>query len=373
MKNRIKQIQALGQSIWIDYISRDLLQSGGLKTLVDEGVSGLTSNPTIFEQAVSGGSSYDAQIGKLAAEGKSTADIYEALIIDDIREAADHLREAYEQSHQRDGFVSIEVSPKLAHDAEATVAEARRLHRKIDRPNVMIKVPATEAGLPAMRTLISEGICVNATLIFSIARYEQVTQAYIDGVRAWCDSGGDVRAVASVASFFVSRVDTAVDKLLEQRGAAGNDGLEDLFGVAAIANAKMAYVRFKEVFEGAPFADLRNAGAAPQRPLWASTSTKNPNYPDTKYVAPLIGVLTVNTVPMATLDAIRDHLVVAQTIEQDVSEAQTLLDRLHRAAGIDMNAVTGSLLVEGVDKFEASFDQLMAVLEEKRASLQPAG
>jgi transaldolase len=371
MRNRLEQIAALGQAIWLDFISRELLQTGQLRELVDEGVTGVTSNPTILQKAVAGGSDYDAQIRALAREGKTTPEIYEALALTDIAEAADQLRPVYNETHGRDGFVSIEVNPALAHDTEGTVAEARRLFNTLHRPNVMIKVPATEAGLPAVTTLISEGINVNVTLIFAISMYERVMQAYLDGLRRFAESGQPLSLVSSVASFFVSRLDTLVDKQLNERIANGEEQLEALLGKAAVANAKIAYGEYKAVFEGQPFREFQASGARVQRPLWASTSTKNPAYPDCKYVDPMIGPNTVNTVPPKTLEAIRDHGVVAQSIEQEVDESLAVMGQLQEA-GIDYDAVTDQLLTDGVRLFAESFEQLLGDVEAKRAAVERA-
>ena len=368
MVNRIQQITALGQAIWLDFISRDLLRSGGLTELVEEGITGVTSNPTIFQKAISGSSIYDDDIRKLAQQGKSTPEIYEALAIADVGDAADCLRPVYNETHARDGFVSIEVNPHLANDTEGTIAEARRLFDTLSRPNVMIKVPGTTAGLPAISTLLGAGINVNVTLIFSVAVYEKVVEAYLEGLRRFQKSGRALGLVSSVASFFVSRVDTLTDKVIEHRINNGEPHLEPLYGQAAVANAKIAYARYRAVFEGPHFEPLRSAGARPQRPLWASTSTKNPEYPDTKYIDPLIGVNTVNTVPPETLKAIRDHAVTAQTIDNELDHAHKVMSEL---AGIkvDMDWVTAALLDEGVKAFSDSYDKLLAGIETKRAAM----
>ena len=371
MTNRIRQLTALGQAVWLDYISRDLIESGRLTELVEQGVSGVTSNPTIFHKAIAGSSDYDADIRRLAQAGKSAVEIYEALILRDIREAADILRPVYNETHGRDGFVSIEVDPGLAHDTDGTIAQARRLFQTIDRPNVMIKVPATDAGLPAIATLIGEGINVNVTLIFAISMYEQVMRAYLDGLRRYESSGRPLGLVSSVASFFVSRIDTLTDKVLQHRIEHGEQHLEPLFGLAAVANAKLAYARFKSAFVTDGFGEFRSRGGRPQRPLWASTSTKNPHYPDTKYVDPLIGMYTVNTLPPQTLEALRDHGVVAQTIDQDLDRAQAVMDEL-AGLKVDVDWVTATLLEEGVQAFADSFDKLMADIETKRAALAQA-
>ena len=333
MVNRIRQIAALGQAIWLDYISRDLIRSGGLAELVEEGLTGVTSNPTIFQKSIAGSATYDDEIRQLALQGRSTPEIYEALAISDVGEAADCLRPVYNETHARDGFVSIEVNPHLADDTDGTIAEARRLYAALGRPNVMIKVPGTPAGLPAIAALIGSGINVNVTLIFSVAVYENVIEAYLEGLRRFQKSGRALGLVSSVASFFVSRVDTLTDKVIEHRIEHGEPHLDPLFGQAAVANAKIAYSRYKAVFEGPRFEPFRSAGARPQRPLWASTGTKNPAYSDTKYVDPLIGVNTVNTVPPATLDAIRDHAVTAQTIDNELDHAQKVMAELGRDQG----------------------------------------
>ena len=369
MINRIQQLAALGQSAWLDNISRELLDSGRLQELVNEGVTGVTSNPSIFNNSITGSQDYDDEIRQMACSGKNTDEIYEALVLRDIREAADVLRPVYNESHGRDGFVSIEVNPKLAHDTDGTIAEARRLFQTIERPNVMIKVPATEAGLPAIATLIGEGINVNATLIFAISMYERVMQAYLEGLRRYEQSGRPLGLVSSVASFFVSRVDTLTDKVLQHRIDHDEVHLEPLLGQAAVANAKLAYARFKAVFVTDHFEEFRSKGARPQRPLWASTSTKNPAYPDTKYVDPLIGMYTVNTLPPNTLEALRDHGIVAQTIESDLVHAEAVMNEL---AGIkvDMDWVTATLLEDGVRLFAEAFDQLMKDIEAKRAAMK---
>jgi transaldolase len=368
MANRIQQFADLGQAVWLDFISRDLLRGGQLRALINEGVTGMTSNPSIFQKSIAEGGAYDDQLRELAKDGKNAYEIYEALAFRDIADAADQLSPIHREKDGRDGFVSIEVDPKLAHDTDRTIAEARRIFRTIDRPNVMIKVPATEAGLPAVRTLISEGINVNVTLIFAISMYEQVIQAYLDGLHKLQQAGHPIRRVASVASFFVSRVDTLIDKRLTERIEAGDQTLATLRGQAAIANAKIAYDRYKAVFEADAFSDLRTAGARVQRPLWASTSTKNPTYPDTKYVDTLIGPDTVNTLPPHTLDALRDHGTAVRTIDLDVDEAYAVVEKLG-TAGIDMNQVTDQLLTDGVRLFADAFQKMLDDIERKRAAL----
>ena len=366
MVDRMRQIIDLGQAIWLDFISRDLLRNSQLRELIKEGVTGVTSNPSILQKAIAGGSAYDDRLRELARDGSKAYEIYEALAFRDISDAADQLRSIYQEKDGRDGFVSIEVDPKLAHDTEQTISEARRIFQTIDRPNVMIKVPATEAGMPAVRTLIGEGINVNVTLIFAIQTYEHVIQAYLDGLRTMQGGGRPIHRVASVASFFVSRIDTLVDTLLTERIEAGEQTLATLRGQAAMASAKIAYDRYQNVFESDRFAELRTAGARVQRPVWASTSTKNPTYSDTKYVDTLIGPDTVNTLPPNTLDAFRDHGTAVRTIDLDVDEAYAVIERL-TTAGIDMRKVTDQLLEEGVQKFADSFDQMIADIDAKRA------
>lgn len=371
MISRIRQIQSLGQAIWIDFISRDLLRSGRLAALIGEGVSGMTSNPTIFQKAIAAGHDYDADVQRLAVEHAEPYEIFETLAVADIGAAADALLPTFRETEGRDGFMSIEVSPRLAHDTQGTIEEARRLHRRLARPNVMIKVPATPEGLPAITTLIGEGIHVNVTLIFSITMYERVMQAYLGGLKLLQQAGRPLANVSSVASFFVSRVDTLVDKLLDERIASGQDAAVALLGKAAVANAKIAYNRFKATFGGAEFAALRAAGARVQRPLWASTSTKNPAYSPTLYVDTLIGPNTVNTMPLNTLAELRQPGVVAQTIDQNLDEAHQVLRQLS-GLGIDIDQVTDQLLREGVQLFADSFDQLLADVAGKSQALARA-
>ncbi|MCH8346658.1 MAG: bifunctional transaldolase/phosoglucose isomerase [Chloroflexi bacterium] len=368
MSNPAQDAQRLGQSIWYDNIRRGLLVSGELQQLLEQGVTGVTSNPTIFEKAIAGSTDYDDALRSLAAAGKDVPQIYEALVVEDIRATADLLRHVYEATGGVDGYVSLEVSPALARDTQGTVAEARRLFAALDRPNVMVKVPATPQGIPAVRQLIGAGINVNVTLIFSLAAHRQVMEAYIAGLEELDQGGGDVGKVASVASFFVSRVDTAVDNLLEGLVQQGNEEAEDLLGKAAIANAKLAYEAFHHVFDGTRFAELRAKGARVQRPLWASTGTKNPAYSDLLYVESLVGSDTVNTVPPATLTALLDHGVPALTLERDVEAARRVMEAL-AAAGISIDEVTDKLLADGVQSFADSFDKLMANIQEKKERL----
>ncbi len=350
------------QAVWLDYIERDLLTGGGLARYVaDDGVRGVTSNPSIFQKAIEGGGAYDAAVAALldADPAMATKDLYEALAIEDIRGAADILRPMWSESGGEDGYVSLEVSPHLAHDSDGTVAEARRLWAAVDRPNLMIKVPATAAGIPAIESLIASGINVNATLMFSLADYEAVAQAYVRGIAA-CAAPD---RVASVASFFVSRVDTKVDAALEDLGTEPAFAMR---GKAAVANARLAYRRFEEIFYDGPFSEQTVRGARPQRPLWASTSSKNPAYRDVVYVEELIGPDTVNTLPVATLEAFRDHGEPRTSITEDVDGAAATMAAL-TGLGIDMDAVTAELQVEGVAAFSASFDQLLAALDGARS------
>lgn len=367
--DRLRQIATLGQALWLDFISRDYLRNGKLAELVESGaVWGVTSNPTIFQKAISGSTIYDDAIADLARRGRSTNEIYEALAIEDIGAAADIFRPVYNETHGRDGFVSIEVNPHLAGDTEGTLADARRLYGTLQRPNIMIKVPATDAGLPAITTLIADGVNVNVTLIFSLAMYERVMDAYLLGLEQRHRAGKPLGLVSSVASFFVSRVDTLVDAIIDHRVKHGEPHLEPMYGLAAVANAKLAYAKFKQVFNGERFAQLRAGGARPQRPLWASTSTKNPKYPPTKYIDPLIGVNTVNTVPLPTLDAIREHSVVAQSIDSDLPRAEEVMRQL-AGLKIEMEWVTACLLDEGLKLFSDSFDQLLGDIDKKRRQL----
>ena len=365
--NPLVELHAYGQSFWYDNIRRKFLQDGTLQRLIDEdGLRGMTSNPAIFEKAIGHSDDYDAQLQALVAGGADVNGIYEALAMADIQSACDLFASLYAQSEGGDGYVSLEVSPHLARDTDGTVAEARRLFTAVNRPNLMIKVPATAEGIPAIRQLISDGINVNITLMFSMAHYEAVAQAYVDGLTQLVASGGDPTKVASVASFFVSRVDSAVDKELE---GIGDPVADALVGKIAIANSKVVYLRFKEIFHGETFASLKAAGAAPQRLLWASTSTKNPSFPATLYIDTLIGAETVNTIPPATVDAFRDQGTAAATLETDLEDAQLTLTNL-AGFGINLDQITENLQVDGVDSFIQSFDVLMETIATKKGQLQ---
>jgi transaldolase len=368
-ENPLLKLSTFGQSIWLDYIRRQMIDSGELKKLIeDDGLKGVTSNPAIFQKAIAGSTDYDEAIRSLALAGKSIEEIYQVLTVEDVQQAADLFRPVYDREEGRDGFISLEVNPHLAQDTEGTVKEARHLWQALGRPNVLIKVPATKEGLPAIRELISEGINVNVTLLFGLPRYREVAEAYIAGLEARAAQGRPLNPVASVASFFLSRIDVLLDPRLEKLAAAGGpqaQGARDLIGEAAIASAKVAYTIYQEIFGGERFKKLAAQGARPQRLLWASTSTKNPAYPDVKYVEPLIGVATVNTLPPETLNAYRDHGDPADRLTEEVDRAAGCLRRLAEL-GIDLDQATQQLEDEGVEKFNQPFDSLMATLAEKR-------
>ena len=366
--NKLQRLHAeQDQSPWIDFIDRDLLESERLTGLVDDGIRGLTSNPTIFAKAVASGQ-YDDLIRRELEAGHGNQAIYEEIAVGDVGDAADVLRRIYDAADGADGFVSIEVEPDLADDSAATLERARHLWSRLSRPNVFIKIPATPAGLPAIEAAIADGINVNVTLMFSVDVYRDVARAYIAGLRRRHQAGGDISKVASVASFFVSRVDTKVDKRLEGIGSEEALGLR---GKAAVANAKMAYRAFGEIFGGDEFADLRGAGARVQRCLWASTSTKNPDYHDILYVDQLIGPRTVNTMPIDTIEAFLDHGAVERTLDRDMDEAAATLGRVEEQ-GISMRQVTDELTEEGVTAFAKSFDELIETIDSKRKALTPA-
>lgn len=365
--NPLRRLHDFGQSPWLDFLSRGLIESGELARLIEEdGIAGVTSNPAIFEKAIVASNDYDDAIAELAAEGKNAQEIYEILTVEDVRSAADILRPMYDRTEGRDGYVSLEVNPHLARDTEGTLEEARRLWGKVDRPNLLIKVPATVEGLPAIEQLISEGINVNVTLLFGLPRYREVVEAYIAGLERRAASGSPVRGIASVASFFLSRIDVAIDPLLEEMIAAGGPKAEKarrLRGEVAIACAKVAYEIYRELFGGARFAALAERGARGQRLLWASTGTKNPDYPDTKYVEPLIGPDTVNTMPLETIEAYRDHGDPAPRLQEGLEQAHATLALLAEV-GIDLDEVTAQLVEEGIEKFNRPYDKLLATLEE---------
>jgi transaldolase / glucose-6-phosphate isomerase len=368
--NPLAALHQHGQAPWLDFLSRTFIADGSLKVLVErDGITGVTSNPSIFEKAIGGSDDYDAALKSVL--GKSDRDVmslYEALAVEDIRHAADVLRPVYNATKGQDGYVSLEVSPYLAMRTEATVAEAKRLWREVSRDNLMIKVPATEAGLPAIRRLIGDGINVNITLLFSQDVYEQVVEAYLGGLEDLIARGGDPKNVASVASFFVSRIDVAVDKMLDDKIGAGHKELSSLRGKVAIANAKLAYQRYKRLFSGARWEKLKSKGARTQRLLWASTGTKSKEYSDVLYVDELIADDTVNTMPPATMDAFRDHGKVSGSLEKNVDEAKKVMTELAQA-GISIDQVTRKLVAEGVQLFADSFDKLLGAVAKKRAAI----
>ena len=371
--NPLVELQLYGQSVWHDNISRNLLDSGKLQRLINEdGLRGLTSNPTIFEKAINGSSDYDASLKSLLAQGKEVKEIYEALAIEDIQRASDLFRPIFNEAAGQDGFVSLEVSPKLAQKTEETIQEARRLWKRVNRPNVMIKVPATPAGIPAIEQLLGEGININITMMFSMDHYIQVAQAYIRGLEI-LERSARLLTVSSVASFFVSRVDTLVDKLLEERlpkatSAPKRKEIESLLGKTAIANSRLVYQKFKEIFGGSRFLALKGKGARVQRPLWASTSTKNPNYRDVLYVEELIGPDTVDTMPPATIDAFRDHGRVRPSLEENLEESRQVFSKLAKL-GINMDDVTNKLQNDGVKLFADSFDTLIDSITAKMSKV----
>jgi transaldolase len=365
--SRLHQLSELGQSVWIDYLSRDLLRSGELERMIrEDSVVGITSNPTIFQKAISHGDAYDEQLRSCLDEYEDPKEIFWQLAEKDVSDACDVLRSVWDEGQGQDGYVSIEVDPNNAANTQATIDEAQRLHAGIEKPNLHVKIPATKAGLPAIEEMIARGRNINVTLIFSLQRYEEVAEAYIRGLERLVESGGDPSKVASVASFFVSRVDTEADKRLDEIG-----GHDELKGKLAIANAKLAYARYKQLFSGERWEKLAARGATKQRCLWASTSTKNPEYRDVVYVEELIGPETVNTMPEETIEAFQDHGEVAATLEQGVDEAERVFEQI-RAAGVDYDDVVRVLEEEGVQKFSDSFSELLDGIAAKRGELAPA-
>ncbi len=367
MSNKLREIEALGQSIWIDNLNRDLLDEGTMARLIEEdGISGVTSNPTIFEKGMGGSDRYDDAFREVAERTDDPQELFELLALDDVRDAADLLRPVFDRTEGQDGYVSFELPASLANDAEGSIEQAVRLHETIDRANVLIKVPGTEAGVRTFEELTARGINVNVTLLFAVERHMEIAEAFIRGLERRLDAGEAIDRSASVASFFVSRVDTKVDKALEELGR------EDLRGRAAVANAKLAYAAFQELFSGERWERLAAAGANVQRPLWASTSTKNPDYPDTLYVDELIGPDTVNTMPDATIEAARDHAKPERTVDRDVDEARELMRELE-SVGVDLDDILLRQLVdEGVKAFADSYDSLLETLERKASELGAA-
>jgi transaldolase len=365
--SRLHRLADYGQSVWIDFLSRDMLRSGELeRRMREDAVVGVTSNPTIFQKAISAGDAYDEQLREVLQDETDPKEIFIRLAAQDIEDALDLLRPVWDGGGGRDGYVSIEVDPNLAYDTSGTIDEAQRLHETIDRPNLFVKIPATEPGLPAIEEMISRGRPINVTLIFSLQRYSEVAEAYIRGLERLVESGGDPRKVASVASFFVSRVDTEADRRLDELG-----GHDELKGKLAVANAKLAYQRYEEIFSGDRWQAVEAKGATPQRCLWASTSTKNPEYRDVLYVEELIGPDTVNTMPEETIEAFQDHGEVAPTLEQGIDEAKRVFEGLERA-GVEYDDVTATLEREGVEKFSDSFSELLDGIRAKSGELAAA-
>jgi transaldolase len=370
--NRLNALHEVGQSIWLDFIDRTILQNGDLARMIrEDALTGMTSNPTIFEKALAEGDEYDDQI-KSAAPGLTAWDLFELVETTDVRTACDIFADTNRAAKGKDGFVSIEVSPGVSHDTNASIAEARRLWATVSRPNVMVKIPGTPEGAHAVRALIADGVNVNITLLFSIESHRSVIEAYMAGLEDRAAAGKDISGISSVASFFVSRVDSEVDKRLDAIAAKGDAGVKDramaLKGRAAVANAKLAYKLFQDMFAGERWAKLAAKGAQLQRPLWASTSTKNPAYRDVVYVEELIGPDTVNTMPPATAEAFKDHGTVERTVDRNLRESQRVMEQLAEI-GIDFNDVTKKLLVDGLASFQKSFDSLIAGLERKTKTL----
>ncbi len=368
----LQSLSALGQSVWIDFLSREAIRGGHLKQLIDDdAVVGATSNPTIFQKAMGSGNAYDEQLQELGTSDVDEA--FWALAEQDIREACDLFRPIWDEGLGRDGYVSLEVDPRLAYDSLGTFNEAIRLHKDVDRPNLLVKIPATKPGLAAIEDVIAKGHSVNITLIFSLKRYAEVAESYIRGLERLVAEGGDPSKVASVASFFVSRIDTEGDRLLDQLKSGHSDSakLDELKGKLAIANAKLAYRHYQQSFQGQRWAYLAGKGATPQRVLWASTSTKNPAYPDTLYIDELIGPDTVNTMPEETVLAFQDHGTPRATLGEGLADAQAVLDELAKA-GVNYDELTETVEREGVEKFEASFTELLDSLKAKLGTLAPA-
>jgi transaldolase len=371
-KSIIQELAEFGQSIWLDYISRSLMDSGKLQRLIDQGLRGLTSNPSIFNKAIGNSDDYDTEIADLKKQGKSTFDVYDTLTMKDIQHAADMFKPVWHNTDGEDGYVSLEINPKYAYDTDRTINEGQRLFRAVDRPNLMLKVPSTNEGFPAVTALLAKGINVNVTLIFSLKQYVQTAQAYLEGTERFIDNGGDARNLCSVASIFVSRVDTLTDTIIENRidGAHDEDeigALESLRGKAAIANAALIYRQFRHILTGDRYTSLAKKGARMQRVLWGSTSTKNPAYSDIKYVSDLIAHDTVNTIPEKTLSAFMDHGEVREALTAKATEADSIISTLSRL-DIDLDTICNKLLDDGVVAFEKAFDSLLESIEKKAQS-----
>ncbi|MBV9700054.1 MAG: transaldolase, partial [Candidatus Eremiobacteraeota bacterium] len=365
MENQIQQLAAAGQSVWLDNLRRNMFASGELQRLIDQGLRGMTSNPTIFEKAIGAGNDYDEQLAKLVGSEKNADALFWDLAVADIQSACDAFAPVFKESGGNDGFVSLEVSPLLANDTGGTIAMAESLWKRVNRPNLMVKIPGTKEGIPAIEESIYRGYNINVTLVFSVEAYERAARAYIKGLQRRLDEGKPIDTVRSVNSVFVSRIDTAVDKLLQERIGKG-EKLEHLLGKTGIAGLKLTYQKFKEIFESDEFAPLRAKGAAVQRPLWASTSTKNPNYPDLMYVESVVGPDTINTMPPSTLDALLDHgKVVPDTVEANLDEARDVMRALQDAK-ISLFDVTQQLQVEGVKLFSDSFAALLGAIVYKQ-------
>jgi transaldolase len=365
--SRLRRLAEYGQSVWIDFLSRDMIRNGELeRRMRDDAVVGVTSNPTIFQKAISSGAAYDEQLREVLEVERDPKEIFLRLAIKDVEDALDLLRPVWDEGSGQDGYVSLEVDPNLASDTAGTIEEAQRLHETIDRPNLFVKIPATKAGLPAIEEMIARGRSINVTLIFSLERYGEVAEAYIRGLERLVEAGGDPGKVASVASFFVSRVDTETDRRLDEMG-----GRDELKGKLAVANAKLAYQQYKQIFAGNRWEALSSRGATTQRCLWASTSTKNPAYRDVMYVEELIGPKTVNTMPEETIEAFQDHGEVAPTLEQGIDEAERVFEQI-RQAGVDYDDVTDTLEREGVQKFADSFAELLEGIRAKSGELAAA-
>jgi transaldolase len=362
VNERLARMRELGQAPWVDELSREDIENGGLQKMIDDGIVGVTSNPAIFQKAIAGSDLYDEQLAELATREDDLKRIFWEVARKDIQDACDIFGPVHEETDGRDGFISLEVQPDIAYDTEATVEEATRLHEMVDRPNLFVKIPATLPGLVAIEEMISRGKSINVTLIFSLERYREVARAYTRGLQRLVENGGDPSGVHSVASFFVSRIDSEADTQLEELGAS------DLQGELAIANAKLAYQIYKVVFGGARWNKLAEKGANTQRLLWASTSTKNPDYPDTLYVDNLVGPETVNTMPKKTIQAVMDHSEIRPTLEEGVEEAKRLLERL-REAGLDYEDVTDILEKEGIQKFADPFNEMLEEIRSKSAQL----